>query len=120
MVLKTKTTDIRLFKLINNLRKLGRDKKVSVWGDIAKELARTRKNRAKVNLWKIDKEAEEGEYVVIPGKVLGDGELTKKVNVIAYNFSESSKEKIEKAGGKTFLIDEFVPKNLNQKVKVLK
>src|SRR5947209_7342813 len=33
-------------------------------------------------------------------KVLGDGELTKPVNVTAHKFSASAKEKIEKAGGK--------------------
>ncbi len=34
-------------------------------------------------------------------KVLGNGELTKKVTVIASVFSASAKEKIEAAGGKT-------------------
>ncbi|GHU52261.1 50S ribosomal protein L15 [Clostridia bacterium] len=33
-------------------------------------------------------------------KILGNGELTKKLTVIANAFSESAKEKIEKAGGK--------------------
>ena len=33
-------------------------------------------------------------------KVLGDGEITKKLNVTAAKFSKSAKEKIEKAGGK--------------------
>jgi large subunit ribosomal protein L15 len=32
-------------------------------------------------------------------KVLGNGDLSKKVNVSAHRFSESAKEKIEKAGG---------------------
>src|SRR6476469_5131098 len=32
-------------------------------------------------------------------KVLGDGELTKKLTVSAHRFSASAKEKIEKAGG---------------------
>jgi large subunit ribosomal protein L15 len=32
-------------------------------------------------------------------KVLGDGELTKKLTVAAHRFSASAKEKIEKAGG---------------------
>ena len=32
-------------------------------------------------------------------KVLGDGELTKKLTVSAHRFSRSAKEKIEKAGG---------------------
>lgn len=32
-------------------------------------------------------------------KVLGDGELTKKLKVTAHRFSKSAREKIEKAGG---------------------
>ncbi len=32
-------------------------------------------------------------------KILGDGELTKKLNVKAHAFSKTAKEKIEKAGG---------------------
>ena len=37
-------------------------------------------------------------------KVLGDGELKKKVNVQAHKFSKSAQEKITKAGGKAELI----------------
>ena len=38
-------------------------------------------------------------------KVLGDGELTKKLNVSAHAFSKSAKEKIEAAGGSTTIIE---------------
>ena len=37
-------------------------------------------------------------------KVLGDGELKKKVNVQAHKFSKSAEEKITKAGGKAEVI----------------
>lgn len=37
-------------------------------------------------------------------KVLGDGELTKKLTVSAHRFSASAKEKIEKAGGTVTVI----------------
>lgn len=37
-------------------------------------------------------------------KILGNGELTKALNVSAHGFSASAKEKIEKAGGKTILL----------------
>ena len=49
-------------------------------------------------------------------KILGDGELTKAVNVKANKFSASAREKIEKAGGK---IEEIVvtPKITPQKRK---
>ena len=41
------------------------------------------------------------KYAMRPIKVLGDGELTKKLDVTANAFSASAKEKIEKAGGST-------------------
>ncbi|HOJ85920.1 MAG TPA: 50S ribosomal protein L15 [Elusimicrobiales bacterium] len=40
-----------------------------------------------------------------PVKILGDGKLTKKLNVFAHAFSKSAKEIIEKAGGKVSLIE---------------
>jgi len=39
---------------------------------------------------------KEGETVVVPGKVLNVGELTKKVEVAAFSFSQSAEEKIKK------------------------
>jgi large subunit ribosomal protein L15 len=43
-------------------------------------------------------------------KVLGDGELTKKLTVTAHRFSGSAREKIEKAGGKVVCLREAVAK----------
>jgi large subunit ribosomal protein L15 len=44
-------------------------------------------------------------------KILGQGELTKKLSVTAHAFSASAREKIEKAGGSvTLLRGEPVPK----------
>lgn len=44
--------------------------------------------------------AKNGDLV----KVLGDGELKKKVNVQAHKFSKSAQEKITKAGGKAEVV----------------
>ena len=44
--------------------------------------------------------AKDGDLV----KVLGDGELKKKVNVQAHKFSKSAQEKITKAGGKAEVV----------------
>jgi large subunit ribosomal protein L15 len=42
-------------------------------------------------------------------KILGNGELTKKVKVSAHRFSESAKEKIEKAGGTATVVPGRTP-----------
>jgi len=43
-------------------------------------------------------------------KVLGNGELTKKLTVVAHAFSSSAKAKIEKAGGKAITVLETLEK----------
>jgi large subunit ribosomal protein L15 len=50
-------------------------------------------------------------------KVLGDGELTKKLSVAAHRFSASAKEKIEKAGGSTTIVPGPAPVAKNKKAK---
>ena len=42
-------------------------------------------------------------------KILGDGELSKKLTIEAHAFSASASEKIEKAGGKAVVLDTTVP-----------
>ena len=42
-------------------------------------------------------------------KVLGDGELTKKLKVAAHRFSRSAREKIEKAGGEAIVLPGKAP-----------
>jgi large subunit ribosomal protein L15 len=44
----------------------------------------------------------QGRFDVL--KILGDGELTKKLTVTAHRFSKSAIEKIEKAGGKAVVL----------------
>ena len=45
------------------------------------------------------------------GKVLSNGELDKKVNVVALKFSAKAQEKIESAGGECISIDEIIETN---------
>lgn len=48
------------------------------------------------------KNLAKGRFDVL--KVLGDGELTKKLKISAHRFSKSALEKIQKAGGETVLL----------------
>jgi len=50
-------------------------------------------------------------------KVLGDGELTKKLTVTAHRFSAGAREKIEKAGGTVVCLRESVTKAASKKRK---
>ena len=107
-------------KLINELKKEGKLKGVNLWIRLAKELSKSRKNRRVVNLWKINKYTKKDENVVIPGKVLGYGNLDHKVTVAAFKFSKTAEEKIVKCGGEVISINELIKRNPSgSSVKIL-
>ena len=54
---------------------------------------------------------EEGEIVIIPGKVLSQGEINKKITIIALNFSEKAREKLLKSKTIFSTIREEIEKN---------
>jgi len=108
---KTVKTDPNLVALISELKRESREKDSAIWRDIALRLEKPSRNWAEVNLSKLERYANEGDVIVVAGKVLGAGILKKKVTVAAFKFSESASEAIEKAGGKKMSITELVADN---------
>ncbi|MBT3835740.1 50S ribosomal protein L18e [Candidatus Woesearchaeota archaeon] len=90
------------------------------WRRVVKDLTKSSRQRRSVNVYKIDKYAREGEMVLVPGKVLSLGEMSKKVDVAAFNFSAEAKKKIEQANGKIMTIKELLEQNPEgKKVRIL-
>ncbi|MBI1969901.1 50S ribosomal protein L18e [Candidatus Woesearchaeota archaeon] len=120
MTTELQKTNVQLYGLISMLKQYGREQNVHLWRRIASDLEKPTRQRRIVNLWKIEKYARDGEIVLVPGKVLGTGEVQRKLQVAAYNFSESAKEKILKANGQCLSIPELLQKNpKGQKVRII-
>jgi len=109
--MQKRKTNPNLVKLIDDLLKASAENKAKVWKDIAERLAKPLRNYAEVNVGKIDRYLRENEIAVVPGKVLGSGEITKPVTVAAWRFSESARRKIESAGGRTLSIWDLIREN---------
>jgi len=105
--------------LIQELKKASLEQQAPLWKRVAEDLEKPTRQRRIVNIFKIDAYAVDGDVVIVPGKVLGEGDLTKKVTVAAFSFSDEAKAKISKSG-KTLTIAELVKANpKGQKVKLL-
>jgi len=101
--------------LVETLIKLKKSKP-----EIAKILAGPVKKQAKFNLMDIEKHGNSKSIVVL-GKVLSVGDLTKKVKIVALSASEKAKEKIKKSGSEFANILEEIKKNPELKgLEVLK
>ena len=100
-------TNPNLVRLIRELRKLGNKEKANIWKRIADELDRPTRRMREVNVWKINKITKANDMIIVPGKVLGDGELDHNVSVAAYQFSDGAKAKIKNH----MLIEELMEKH---------
>jgi len=96
------------------VRKLIRDlwkTKIRIWKKVSKKLSGPRRNRVKANLYRINKKTSKNDVIVIPGKVLGMGELDHTLTIACLEYSKSAKKKIESSGSKLITIEELLEQN---------
>jgi large subunit ribosomal protein L18e len=107
-MIETRASDPNTRALINALTKASSKNDVGIWKRVAELVARPSRKRATVNVGKIDRHTNDGDVVVIPGKVLGSGTLGHKVTVAALDASTTARSMIVTAGGSLITIDELI------------
>ena len=109
MVTRTGPSNYQLQALLKDIEPQARQSRF--WKRIAEDVTKPTRQRREVNIYKIEAVAREGETIVVPGKVLSLGELSKKVDVAAMNFSAEARRKIVEAKGKALTIRELLQQN---------
>lgn len=104
-------TNPNLVGLIKRLKDASRTNEAPVWRDIAVRLEGPQSNWAEVNVGKLHRYAAKNDVIVVPGTLLGAGELAKKLTVASFRSSGQAKDKVEKAGGTSVSIEELLAKN---------
>ncbi len=79
--------------------------------EVAKILAMPKKKNTILNLEEIDKQVKIGDKVLVPGKVLSSGDLTKKIKLVAWSISEKAEEKLKTSKSEFVLLSEEIKKN---------
>jgi large subunit ribosomal protein L18e len=110
MVKNTKT-NVGLITLIGDLKAQTRSNGAPLWRDVALRLEKSRSNWAEPNLSRLSRHAADEDVILVPGKLLGSGDVEGKHTVAAYSFSTSARAKIEAAGGKVVSIRDLMNKN---------
>ena len=108
---RTGPTNVVLIKLVAELKKRSNDQEADIWRRVADDLERPTRQRRVVNLSSISRYTKENEIIVVPGKVLGSGDLQHKITLSAFQYSDGAKEKIEKAGAKIVPLLELSKEN---------
>jgi len=107
----TGPTNPALKQAIADLKAAGHKYNVPFAVAVAEKMGRPTRRKVEVDISHIERFAAKGQTVIVPGKVLGGGRITKPVTIAAAAFSASAIEKIEKAGGNIVTIAEIIEKN---------
>jgi large subunit ribosomal protein L18e len=91
--------------LLENLRFL-RNINSPFWTRVAGLISKPKRKSIAVNIEKINKYTKEGEVVVVPGKVLGQGEMNHKITLASVASTEDARNKV-----KIIKISDLVNKN---------
>ena len=90
-------------------------KKNEAWNSVGAVISGSRRNQINTNVEDLNKTESNEKVIVVPGKVLSQGEISKKVKVVALSFSEKAKEKLIKAGCEVSSILEEIKSNPSAK-----
>ena len=84
--------------------------KVAIWKAVIKEVSRSRSNRRQVNIGQLAHVTKDKEIVIVPGKILGSGDISHKLTIWCFGISEAATKKILDAGGKILALDNLIKK----------
>ena len=94
-------------KLIRELWKTKR----RIWKKVSKKLSGPRREKIEANLYRINKKTKENDVIVVPGKILGIGEIDHKLTIACLDCSKTARKKIETSGSKLLSIEELLEQN---------
>lgn len=115
-----KKTNYQLSGLIEELKKISAENDAAIWKRVALDLEKPTRSSRIVNLSRLNMHTNDKDIVVVPGKVLGTGELEHSVTVAAFAFSDSAKAKISSTNGKAMSLKELMNSNpKGQKIKII-
>jgi len=67
------------------------DHYAGLWKRVLKLSEVPSRSRRTVNLYKINKYSKEGDNIIVPGKVLGEGQMDHSISITAMEYSERAK-----------------------------
>ena len=115
--MRTGPTNPILKGLISDLKRVANERQEAIWRKVAEDLSKPTRIRREINLSRINRYTQDGDVVIIPGKVLSLGELDHKVTVVAWAFSAKALEKIKRSGSQAYLLMDYI-KSLGKAKKV--
>ena len=99
-----------VIQMAKELKQASTKNDAPIWAKLAKLALKTSVSRKVINLNKIDEVTEDNAVIVVPGKVLGTGNVSHKITLSSFSISNTAAKKILDAGGSIISFSEMINK----------
>ncbi|HEX9845959.1 MAG TPA: 50S ribosomal protein L18e [Candidatus Nitrosotenuis sp.] len=96
--------------LVKELKIASSKNKAPIWSRLAQMAQKPGAARRIVNVGKLNDVTGDNDVIVVPGKVLGTGDISHKITLCSFSISTSAAKKITTAGGKIINHSEMISK----------
>jgi large subunit ribosomal protein L18e len=97
-----------LLRVLVELRRAARTHHAPVWESVADRLERPRHATVPLNVGQLERLTTADEMIVVAGKLLSEGPLSKRLTVGAFSYSAGARAKVHAAGGAALTLPELV------------
>ena len=98
----------QVIEMVRELKNASKNNDAPIWSKIAKNALKSNSNKRTINLKKIDALTDNGNAVIVSGKVLGTGKLSHKIIVSSFSISSSAAKKIKESGGEILKFSDMI------------
>jgi len=100
-----------VIQMAKELEAASKRNKAPIWSKLAEMSLKPSRARRVLNLGQIDKFVKDNDVVVVPGKVLGTGNISHKITLCSFSISTTGAKKITASGGKVVDFTHLIKNN---------
>jgi len=101
-------TNAVVLLMAKDLKEASKKNKAPIWSRLAELALKPSSARRTVNVSQIDRLTKDGDVIIVPGKVLGTGDMSHKITLCSFSISNSGAQKILEQGGKILSYSELI------------
>lgn len=101
-------TNAVVLLMAKDLKEASKKNKAPIWSRLAELALKPSSARRTVNVSQIDRLTKDGDVIIVPGKVLGTGDMSHKITLCSFSISNSGAQKILVQGGKILSYSELI------------
>jgi large subunit ribosomal protein L18e len=106
--------------MAKELKVASKKNKAPLWSKLAEMALKPSRARRVLNLGQLDKFVNDNDVVVVPGKVLGTGNISHKITLCSFSISINGANKVIQSGGKILDFPQLIKNNPTGKgVKII-